>query len=192
MTRHFLDIGSNVGQTFDWVATQPHDYRDHLWSCFEPSPRQFSALLAKVEERASKGYRVRVCPFAVAGRNAIVPLFEKDDALGDSLHAWTESDHSPTNRPIGYMLMVATRSLSSVILELTSADDVVVLDIDAEGAEYEMLLNLAAAPDALRRVKRILCEFHHVKGRDCAQRKAELIAFYASKGLEIECRGFVP
>ncbi len=192
MTRHFFDIGANVGQTFDWLATRPHSYKDHIVWCFEPSPRHFAALIAKANEQAKLGYKIRLCTFGLSGKSQVVPLFEKDDPLGDSLHEWTASDHTPENNTAGYTVMVATRSLASAILQCTAPDDTVVLDIDAEGEEYAMLLNLAAEQEAFRRVRRIMVEFHHVKGRDCAERKKELVTYYAKKGMPLECRGFVP
>lgn len=192
MTRHFFDIGANAGQTFDWLATQPHDYRDHVFHCFEPSPRHFAALIAKLREQAARGYHINLYPLGLAGKTGIATLHEKDDSLGDSFQAWTASDHSPENIQNGYIVRAATLSLASAILQFTAPLDQVVLDIDAEGAEYEMLQNLGAVPEALQRVRRILVEFHHVRGKDCSIFKQALIEYYAKKGITLEVRGFVP
>jgi FkbM family methyltransferase len=189
--KHFFDIGANVGQTFDWLATQPHDYRDHQFWCFEPSPRHFAALIEKCRVQSAKGYRINLCPFGISGATEFVRFFEKDDPKGDSFEAWTASDHSPKNVTAGYAVMAATRSLSETIMALTDPGDTVVLDIDAEGAEYAMLLDLNGH-EAMSRVRRILVEFHFIAGRDCPESKKALVECYSRHGLQLEVRGFVP
>lgn len=188
---HFFDIGANVGQTFDWLATQPHDYKDHLFWCFEPSPRHFAALIAKCREQAAKGYRINLCPFGLADMSYVAKLYEKDDPQGDSFAEWTKSDHVPANRHGEYAVMGSMRSLSRFICEFTKPSDSIMLDIDAEGGEYAMLADLLANTDARLRVKRIMVEFHFVAGGDCRLRKQNFIDRFARKGLPLEVRGFV-
>ena len=191
MSKIFFDIGANTGTTFDWLATQPHDYRDHTFYLFEPSPRHFAALLSRCEVKAKLGYSIRVCPFGLAGSTGIFPLWEKDDPQGDSFYGWTASDHTPKNISTGYDVVAAGVALAEAIRVITSPQDSVVLDIDAEGAEYDMLWDLARSR-VLKRVTRIMVEFHHIPGRNPSERKKELVDWYAKHGHPLEVRGFVP
>ena len=45
--KHFLDIGGNNGQTFDYLDTLDRSFKDHTFWVFEPSPRHFDSLLKK-------------------------------------------------------------------------------------------------------------------------------------------------
>lgn len=189
--KHFFDVGSNTGTTFDWLQTQPHDYSDHVIWCFEPSPRHFAALIEKVKSVRAK-YNVFICPFAIAGKTAFRRCLEKDDPQGDSLHAWTASDHAPLNVYNGYVVQCYAVALSDAIFELTAADDEIVLDIDAEGEEYAMLSNLLFFPALMSRLRRVLVEWHFVDDVHAADEKRRIIAAFAAAGIAIESRGSVP
>jgi FkbM family methyltransferase len=192
MKKHFFDIGANVGQTFDWLATQPHDYADHVFWLFEPSPRHLAALGDKATAMAAKYTDIRLCPFGLDGRTTTKTFFEKDDPKGDSFDAWTASDHETKNISRGFTLICQTVSIVEFIIENTAEDDKIVLDIDAEGAEYSMLIRLLTEPKALSRVKRIMAEFHFIAGIDCASLKKTVLDSYAFHGITIEVRGSVP
>lgn len=190
--RHYFDIGANIGQTFDWLPLQKEDYRDCVFWCFEASPRHFAALISKVQ---SLSVQVRICPFAIADSNGVMPLLEKDDPMGDSLYPHLAAKHKPKNILNGYGVTVAVKSLPDVILGLTQPGDEIILDIDAEGCEYGMLNALLKSVQARRRVKRIMVEFHFIDeiqtGREAKEKKRLMLA-YEVLGVPLEIRGCVP
>ena len=74
--KHFFDVGGNIGQTFDWLATLSNDYSDHIIWIFEPSPRHYARLIAKCKEMSNK-YKIKLCPFGLGGKTEIARFFEK-------------------------------------------------------------------------------------------------------------------
>ena len=76
MAKHFFDVGGNIGQTFDWLATLSNDYSDHIIWIFEPSPRHYARLIAKCKEMSNK-YKIKLCPFGLGGKTEIARFFEK-------------------------------------------------------------------------------------------------------------------
>jgi len=159
--KHFFDIGGNNGQTFDYLATLDRSYKDHVFWIFEPSPRHFAQLLDKCRHFSGE-YRIRVCPFGVGGTTGVRKFREKDDPKGDSFQAWLASDHVVYDVDNGYEVFSAVVSLPEFILAHTAPDDTIVLDIDAEGSEYEILGALMACEAAWRRVVEVMVEWHHV------------------------------
>lgn len=161
-TKHFFDIGGNIGQTFDWLTTLERDFSDYVFWVFEPSPRHFSKLLEKCKSLSSI-YNIKVCPFGLGGKTDAIKFFEKDDSKGDSFEEWLKSDHEVSNINQGYEVVSCIISLPEFILTNTKANDEIFLDIDVEGSEYHMLESLIKNEEALKRVTEIVAEFHFIK-----------------------------
>jgi FkbM family methyltransferase len=173
--KHFFDIGGNAGQTFDYIETLGRDFSDYWFWVFEPSPRHFAKLLEKC---ARVNYRVTVCPFGLGGKTELRRFYEKDDALGDSFQPVLASDHDVHNADNGYEIMGSVISLPEFILAHTKFGDEIILDIDAEGNEYEMLAALIHSP-ALNRVGEVMVEWHHVPEEFISPRYfAEVCAYW--------------
>ena len=189
MTKHFFDVGGNIGQTFDWLATLPHDYSDHTIWVFEPSPRHYTKLITKCKEM-SKKYTIKLCPFGLGGKNDTITFYEKDDDKGDSFETWLKSDHEVTNIHQGYEVVASMISLPEFILKVTEPGDEVVLDIDSEGSEYPMLEALVKNPEPMKRVTEIIAEFHHIKNPERFMSKDELKAEIAKHNIKLLMRGF--
>lgn len=162
--KHFFDIGGNHGQTFDYLATLDRSFKDHKFWIFEPSPRHFADLLAKCR-LMSKDYDIRVCPFGVGGETGVRKFREKDDPKGDSFQAWLASDHVVYDIDSGYEVYSAVVGINDLILTHTAKNDTIVLDIDAEGSEYEIVSALVSCPEAWSRVSEAMVEWHHI-GQD--------------------------
>jgi FkbM family methyltransferase len=188
-TKHFFDVGGNIGQTFDWLATLPHDYSDHMMWIFEPSPRHYAKLIEKCKEKSGR-YKIKLCPFGLGGKNETVTFFEKDDTKGDSFEPWLKSDHEVTNVSFGYEVVASVISLPEFILRVTEPGDAVVLDIDAEGSEYPMLEALVKNEEALGRVTEIIVEFHHIKNPARFMSKDALRAAIGKRPIKLLMRGF--
>ena len=159
--KHFLDIGGNVGQTFDYLQTLERKFDDYKFWVFEPSPRHFAALIEKVKQY-SKKYDICICPFGIGGITRTQLFFEKDDVMGDSFKFFTASDHVVYNVNNGYIIHNYIMSLSQWLEQYTNDESKVVLDIDSEGAEYETLHDLLIHQKYLSRITDIWVEWHHV------------------------------
>lgn len=188
--KHFFDIGGNAGQTFDYLATLPRDYRDHKFWVFEPSPRHFAKLLEKCRQMAH-AYDICVCPFGIGGTTGIKQFREKDDPLGDSFMPWLASDHIVHDVDNGYQVLSAVISLPEFILAQTSKNDRIVLDIDAEGSEYEILAALTTVPSAWSRVSEIMVEWHHIGEKTLPITHEHLSALCAQHKIPLTHRGIV-
>lgn len=189
-TKHFFDIGGNIGQTFDWLATLPHDYSDHIIWVFEPSPRHYHRLIEKCKQMSGK-YTIKLCPFGLGGKTETLTFYEKDDDKGDSFEPWLASDHEVTNIHQGYEVVASIVSLPEFILNMTKPGDEIVLDIDAEGSEYAILDALLKNEEALSRVTQIIAEFHHIKNTERFTDKATLEKTFKAKNIHIIIRGFL-
>ncbi|MHB1086941.1 MAG: FkbM family methyltransferase [Minisyncoccota bacterium] len=186
--KHFFDIGGNIGQTFDWLATLPHDYSDHIMWVFEPSPRHSAKLIAKCREMSSK-YTIKLCPFGLGGKTETSTFFEKDDDKGDSFQSWLASDHEVKNISQGYEVVASMISLPEFILHSTKEGDDIVLDIDAEGSEYTMLEALLKREAALKRVREVYVEFHFIKNMEKYMSKDALCSALAAYNITVHTRG---
>ncbi len=162
MSSHFFDVGANVGQTFDQFLCATNEYDGWTVWCFEPSPRHHAALLTKSQQMRDR-FVVKVCPFGLSDRSAVVRFFEKDDALGDSFEERLAGMRSTSNLSNGYEIMAPVFSICDFIANMTNKGDVIHLKLDAEGSEYSILDNLSRGFDVRCRVKKLWVEFH-----DCA------------------------
>jgi FkbM family methyltransferase len=155
---YFLDIGANVGQTFDQFLSKDSRFDGWKVGCFEPSPRHLQALIEKAKEYKHR-YEITVSTFGVGGVSSPLEIYEKDDPMGDSFFPVLISDHETINRDNGIHIVPFKASISD-LLSGASEDDYVVLKIDAEGSEYEILEELLRTKPKC--VKEIFVEFHTI------------------------------
>ncbi len=187
MTKHFFDIGANIGQTFDDFLCKRDEFDGATVWCFEPSPRHVIALLEKTK-RLQQRFRINVCPFAVAGFQSVRRFWLKDDPRGDSLfeHVW--SDHDQRNIETDNAVFVSCVPITEFILQHTTPVDEITLKLDAEGAEYEILTALLGSAECLVRVKRILVEWHSVEngGAGWHHPRERMQEAYGALAIELE------
>ncbi len=162
---HFFDIGSNIGSTFDNYLLKTNDYDGwHIW-CFEPSPRNITALrdrCADIILDTKHDYKITICPFALAAKTQWRKLYEKSTSEGDSLFETTfVGDVEVINQPIIALDIICTTvNVVDFMLLAIPEGEKVVLKIDCEGAEYEIMVAIMASPPALSRIERVLIEYH--------------------------------
>ena len=113
-----------------------------------------------------------------------------DDNKGDSFESWLASDHEVHNISQGYEVIASIVSLPEFILRVTNLDDEIVLDIDAEGSEYPMLEALLQNDGALKRISRIIVEFHHIKNHKRFMEKEKILEMLKQHNIKLETRGF--
>lgn len=138
-----VDVGANVGVFSIWAAQQGANV-----IAVEP----VAANLDQFTRNASVhglGPRISVLPRAAGGRDGWARTMPREVAPANSGEAWTE----PCKRTDEGAVRVL--SLNSLLADL---DDVAVLKLDIEGAEYETIEG--ASLESLRRVNFITIEFH--------------------------------
>ncbi len=185
MSSHFFDVGANVGQTFDQFLCATNVYDGWTVWCFEPSPRHHAALLEKSQQMRDR-FVVKVCPFGLSDRSAIIRFFEKDDAMGDSFEERLSGLRQTNNLSKGYEIMAPVFSVCDFIKNMTKENDVIHLKIDAEGAEYAILSDLSRSDNLRGRVKKLWVEFHGCDSDNKYGSRDELQAKFNELGLPIE------
>ncbi len=185
MSSHFFDVGANVGQTFDQFLCQTNVYDGWTVWCFEPSPRHHAALLEKSQQMRDR-FVVKVCPFGLSDRSAIIRFFEKDDAMGDSFEERLSGLRQTNNLSKGYEIMAPVFSICDFIKNMTKDNDLIHLKIDAEGAEYAILSDLSRSDNLRSRVKKLWVEFHGCDSDTKYGSRQDLENKFKELGLPIE------
>ncbi len=173
---HFLDIGANVGNTFDWYLMKTTDYDGwHVW-CFEPSIRHLEALRARCSQIMANNehnYTITICPFALSDFTGYSKIFETVDSLGDSLN---ETSYT---RP--FEILCGVMHAAEFIADMIPPPERMVLKVDPEGSEIKILNSILQSHfrSIVERIDKILVEFHDVTmpfyDEMCARIKSENI-----------------
>ena len=158
--KHFLDVGANIGQTFDdFLMKDPAWDGATIW-CFEPSPRHVPPLMAKALTLCER-YKIHICPFGLAECTTMATFYQKDDARGDSFAQFLYADHETQNLETGYQLDLLVLSVTDFLNAKTKPEDEVTIKLDCEGSEYGILSDLFINGKALApRIKKIYLELH--------------------------------
>jgi FkbM family methyltransferase len=161
-----VDIGAGLG---DFSLDVARECPTCVIHAYEPSPESFGLL----EENLHLNSITNVTTFAEAinstGR-AVALDISRAAAVQHSIVAVSQD---------GTVLVPAT-TLEAVLDRLAGPCDL--LKMDCEGAEYEILLT--ATDSALRRIRRIVMEYHN----NCAGHDhQELIDYLQEKGFRVAC-----
>ena len=175
---HFIDGGSNIGQTFDDFLTRTNMFDGWRVWCLEPSPRHVPALMERAKLLRDR-YHLVICPFGISARSGFFNFFEKDDPRGDSFEAVTWSDHEVRNSPSSLPIVAAAVGIDDFLSFLDEPQQVV-LKLDVEGEEYRILDALLRSP-RLGMVSEILVEWHGIGSTPPATRE-QLEAGFAAAG----------
>lgn len=171
MSAYFYDGGANIGQTFAWYLLKGQFARHHV-VCFEPSPRNLSALAVTCRAMRDRFSSVRIVPAAL-GTPGLRPFYEGKTPMGDSLLQARASADSLT-------IETPTISLATYMRTHTDDGDDVVLKLDIEGAEADVLEDLLDA-GPVNRLRQVLVEWH---GAD--PRLESIESRFAAAGVPIE------
>lgn len=133
----FLDIGGHIGQTLEEVLSPNYGFdRVH---CFEPMP-EFVAILESKYAREIQEGRLTIHPVGLAARNGEAVLFGSNAGGGASLFA----EHASNEAHPGRTTIRLLRATDFFQQEL-AASDIVLMKLNCEGAEGEILCDLAAS-----------------------------------------------
>ena len=138
-----LDIGGHIGSFSIWAAQQASKGKVYT---FEPNRENFQLL--KENKKLNHATNLHIFNLAVSERAGKVSFFNSaHQSMGHSLYEDTMPNKTIVNA-----------TTLSEILKTNRIDKVDFLKIDAEGAEYPILLN--ATSNVLSRVNKIFVEYH--------------------------------
>ncbi len=139
-----IDIGANIGVFATFAATRAKGVKVYA---YEPFPENVAWLQRNVEESGLTN--VEIYPQAVAGFTGTRRL--QTDSSNWIMHSLRNEDTKEEG------LQVSCVSLDEVMNE-NGIERCDLLKLDCEGSEYEILQD--CTPDTLRRVRRIVAEYH--------------------------------
>lgn len=142
-TDTIIDIGGHIGSFSIWASQQAHQGKVYT---FEPNPENFHLL--RENKELNQVSNLEIFNLAVADKIGELTLFNSvHQNMGHSLY----ENHLPN------YVKVKTTTLDE-ILQIHNIQKVHLLKIDAEGAEYPILLN--ASSQTLQKINKIILEYH--------------------------------
>lgn len=174
-TKHFtiglsdvvIDIGAHIGAFSVWAARQAT--RGRIFA-FEPNEENYGLL--EENKQLNDLTNLQTFKLAVSNKGGEAVLFNSEHM--SLSHSFFEADTQ--NRTI-----VRTISLAE-ILQANDVDRVNYLKIDAEGAEYLILLNTPSK--VLRKVDKIFIEYHDYLAH--GHNYKDLIRYLVDNGFQVE------
>lgn len=162
-----IDIGAHIGSFSVWAARQAP--KGHIYA-FEPNDENFSLL--EENKNLNSLTNLEVHKIAVAEKEGEASFFNSDHL---------SMSHSFFETGVENSTIVRTMSLAG-ILDAHQIDHVDYLKIDAEGAEYLILLN--TPPEVLNKVDKILLEYHDYL--DHGHHYSDIEKYLKANGFQVE------
>ena len=136
-------------------------FTNHLCTLgFDPNPRLFRKLRQMERNYTSKGYKVKIFPFAATDKNDKVTLYTQGE---NSIHKdWGASLLKSQNTDVKYMKhIVKGIRLVEFIQQILESKPIPLMKMDIEGSEYNLILDLLNAGLLCQKyIQTILMEFH--------------------------------
>jgi FkbM family methyltransferase len=163
-----IDIGAGIG---DFTLFAAAGHAGNKVYAFEPFPQSFALL----ENNVRLNHLANVACFreAIGGQSGELTL---DLSLNEPLQI---QSHTPSPKSAA-TLTVPSLSLAEAFTRL-GVQSCSLLKLDCEGAEYDILFN--APPDLLRRIERIVMEYHD---EVTPYNHGDLVAFLRRHGFRVE------
>jgi FkbM family methyltransferase len=146
-----VDVGGNIGAFPLWIA---ESYPDVRGVCFEPDPDAFMFLKRNLALNGIQEVEPRQA--AVSDRSGTTVLFREFPGSG-------VSSLQPDVEERAYRDSVAVEVVAFDEVIEAIDDEISLLKLDCEGSEYEIVPH--SRPDSWRRVRRVVVEYHPVRGR---------------------------
>ena len=151
-----INCGANIGQSFE-LMTKFYSSSSIEHILIEPNPY----CVAILQEKYATREQVRVLPYALGkevGKTILYGIDHKDDRINVGVSVIRE--HNFGNYECWeHGIEVSVIPLSSIIMEYSKLNYIIVVKIDIEGAEYEVIADLISS-NTLRYVNTIYVEFH--------------------------------
>ena len=129
----FIDCGANIGQSIEWALKVFKDY-EVIVNSFEPLPLNFNII----KEKFSQEDRIVVQQFAVSTHYGNSTFYCQNTGARTGSTLVKGKLYLNENESI----QVETIDLADWIKKNVSKDELTILKIDVEGAEYELLPHL--------------------------------------------------
>ena len=162
-----IDIGAHIGSFSVWAARQAP--QGHVYA-YEPNDENFFFL--EENKNLNNLANLEIFKLAVSEKDGKASFFNSDHLSMSHSFFETNVENSTT---------VRTVSLAG-ILEANKIQHVDYLKIDAEGAEYLILLN--AQPEVLNKVDKILLEYHDYL--DHGHHYLDIVKYLEDNGFQVE------
>ncbi len=162
-----LDLGGNIG-LFSLLAAQTHPAA--LVYAYEPGPPNYRMFEMNCLANPGPSKRIHLCKEAVAGQTRIAEwLFDEQNPGGSGLFGRD-----------GIKYQVQIRAFAEVLGSV--ANDIALVKIDIEGAEYEVLQS--TPPELWKRIQAISLELHDSPDGKISQ--ADFIKRMGGLGFKVE------
>jgi FkbM family methyltransferase len=162
-----IDIGAHIGSFSVWAARQTPNGSVYA---FEPNDENFFFL--EENKKLNNLTNLKTFKLAVSEKDGEACFFNSDHL---------SMSHSFFETGMENSITVRTVSLAG-ILEANQIEHVDYLKIDAEGAEYLILLN--TPPEVLNKVDKILLEYHDYL--DHGHHYSDIEKYLADNGFQVE------
>jgi FkbM family methyltransferase len=164
-----VDIGAGIG---DFSIKAAYNNPNTVVYAFEPFPSSYALLLKNIEINGIEN--LVASPQAVWSHEGSLVL---DLSLNEPLKISSFEEGSPSD--VSEWINVEATTLMDLIA-YHDIDQVDLIKLDCEGAEYEILMS--APHETLARVKRIIMEYHDIND---SQNHHRLVVFLESQGFEV-------
>lgn len=162
-----IDIGAHIGSFSIWAARQAPHGRVYA---FEPNEENY--IFLQENKKLNSLENLEIFNLAVSDKNGLASFFNSDHL--SMSHSFFETGAENTST-------VRTLSLAD-ILKTNQIERVNYLKIDAEGAEYLIILN--TPPEALNKVDKILIEYHDYL--DHGHRYQDIEKYLTENGFQVQ------
>jgi len=161
-----VDVGMNIGMTSLFFAAKPEVAKVIGYELLRPT---YEAALRNLTRNPELQAKIQANPYGLWSSDSIFEVaYDKERRCG--LGIGVDPVISDTLEPV-----LVRRASTELATLLDTCGTPVVLKLDCEGAEYEILEDLAAS-SLLPRFKAVLCEWHR-KGPDALTRLLETAGF---------------
>lgn len=150
-----LDIGSNIGITAIWMARKFPTARIF---CFEPMQDNFHILEKNIEPYKN----ITACNFGLGAESGVVDIYANEDITnqgGFSLYKLASDGENIGTEQKAHM-QIEVKNIADILHEL-NINNIDIIKIDTEGAEYEILTSIPE--ELLSRNQWVMGELHGVK-----------------------------
>ncbi|MEM3373006.1 MAG: FkbM family methyltransferase [Candidatus Anstonellales archaeon] len=158
-----VDIGANIGCYALFAAFSADNVKVF---CFEPNEENYNLLMENI---AMNGLKGKIIPYkyAVAGQNKKVELLVSKSQF-NTKHYESISMYEGIIKNIPDTHEILKEEVDAISLEkvfkLCQIDKIDLLKLDCEGAEYEIILS--SSSDTLRKISKIVLEYHRFDNKD--------------------------
>lgn len=173
MSRIFLDVGSNIGQTIELILSKPQFKIDRIIG-FEPS----QICLGVLHKKFDNNPKVTICDFGLFSKTCDM-ILHNSGSQGGSIHADYQTTCNPEKRDDLCHFVEASEWFGGNV----SKEDEIFLKLNCEGSECSIVTNLLDSGE-YDNVKATLIDFDVRKSPSSQHQEAELRKRMVAMGVD--------